>query len=99
MIDKRSNSPDSKVLRKEFLNKLISKNFTKIEQKIIYYYYYDNLTMEDIAKKLDISESRVSQLHSDIIPRLKNKIERNPDFFGKDLEKYMEKCNDTDPLF
>lgn len=97
MEDRKSTSPDSKVLRKEFLNKLISKNFTKIEQKIIYYYYYDNLTMEEIAKKLDMSESRISQLHSDVLPRLKNKIERNPTFFGEKV--YVEEGNDSDPLF
>lgn len=97
MEDKKTISPDSKILRKEFLNKLISKNFARIEQKIIYYYYYDNLTMEEIAKKLNMSESRISQLHSNIIPRLRNKIERNPIFFGEKV--YMEECDDTDPLF
>ena len=97
MIDRRSVSPDTKILRKEFLNKLISKSFTRIEQKIIYHYYYDNFTMEDIAKKLKMSESRVSQLHSDIIPRLKNKIERNPLFFGEKIK--IEENNDNDPLF
>jgi len=97
MEDKKSIPPDNKILRKEFLNKLISKNFTKIEQKIIYLYYYDNLTMEEIAQKLCISESRVSQLHSDVIPRLKNKIKRNPIFFEKEV--LIEEYDNTDPLF
>lgn len=97
MEDKKSISPDNKVLRKEFLNKLISKSFSKIEQKIIYFYYYDDLTMEEIAKKLNMSESRISQLHSDVIPRLKNKIERNPIFFGEKV--FIEDCDDTEPLF
>ncbi len=99
MIDKKSISPDNKVLRREFLNKLISKSFSRIEQKIIYFYYYDDLTMEEVATKLDISESRVSQLHSNIIPRLKNKIERNPDFFGDSIGKCIESYNNADPLF
>jgi len=30
LTDKKSNSPDSKLLRKEFINKLISKNFFHI---------------------------------------------------------------------
>jgi RNA polymerase sigma factor for flagellar operon FliA len=98
MIDKKSISPDNIILRKEFLNKLISKNFSKIEQKIIYYYYYDNLTMEEISDKLDISESRVSQLHSNVIPRLKNKIERNPVFF-ENKEIYVEGSKNIDPLY
>ena len=98
MIDKKSISPDNKILRKEFLNKLISKNFSRIEQKIIYYYYYNNLTMEEISEKLGISESRVSQLHSNVIPRLKNKIKRNPIFF-ENKELYVEESNNNDLLF
>ncbi len=99
LTDKKSISPDSKLLRKEFLNKLISKNFSPLEQKIIYYYYYKNLTMGEIGEKVGTSESRISQIHMDILVRLKNKIERNPDFFGKDIEKYIRECNDQGPLF
>lgn len=99
MADKKSSPPDSGLIRKEFLNKLISKNFSRVEQKIIYFYYYDDLTMEDIAKKLNMSESRISQIHTDVIPRLRNKIERNPDFFGQDIKRYINDCNDKDPLF
>ena len=97
--DRRTKIPESNLLRKEFLNKLMSKSFTRMEQKIIYYYYYENLTMEDIAKKLNMSESRISQLHTAILPRLKDKIERNPVFFGIDISEYIERCNDNDPLF
>ncbi|MHA1469083.1 MAG: sigma-70 family RNA polymerase sigma factor [Candidatus Asgardarchaeia archaeon] len=97
--DKKTKTPDSTLLRKEFLNKLMSKSFTRMEQKIIYYYYYENLTMEDIARKLNMSESRISQLHTAILPRLRDKIERNPVFFGKDISGYIERCNNNDPLF
>jgi RNA polymerase sigma factor FliA len=84
--DKKISSPDSDILKKEFINKLISKNFSRLEQKIIYYYYYCNFTMGEIGDKLNTSESRISQLHSDILIRLKNKIKRNPSFF----EKYVK---------
>ena len=99
LTDKKSTSPDSKLLRKEFLNKLISKNFSRLEQKIIYYYYYENLTMGEIGEKVGTSESRISQIHMDILIRLKDKIERNPIFFGKDIKKHIIKCNDHEPLF
>ena len=99
LTDKSSSSPDSKLLRKEFINKLISKNFSPLEQKIIYYYYYENLTMGEIGKKINTSESRISQIHMDIIQRLRNKIERNPDFFGDNVEGMIKECNDYDPLF
>jgi RNA polymerase sigma factor FliA len=99
LADTKSNSPDSKLIRKEFISKLISKNFSLIEQKIIYYYYYENLTMGEIGAKINTSESRISQIHMDIINRLKNKIERNPDFFGSNIEEFIKKCNDNGPLF
>ena len=46
--------------------------------------------MEEISRKLNMSESRISQLHTDILPRLKNKIERNPNFFQEELEKHIK---------
>ena len=99
LADKRTSSPDSKIVRKEFLNKLISKNFSPFEQKIIYYYYYKDFTMSEIGEKLGTSESRISQIHSDLLDRMKEKIERNPDFFGKDVNEYIRECNDEDLLY
>lgn len=44
------------------------------ENKIIALYYYEELTYKEIGKLLSISESRVSQLHTKAIIRLKSKI-------------------------
>jgi RNA polymerase sigma factor for flagellar operon FliA len=44
------------------------------ENKIITLYYYEELTYKEIGKLLNISESRVSQLHTKAIIRLKGKI-------------------------
>ncbi len=99
LVDKKNTTPDSKILRKEFLNKLISKNLSPLEQKIIYYYYYENLTMGEVGHKINISESRISQIHRDILERLKDKIKRNPDFFGDNIEETIRECNDKSPLF
>lgn len=99
LSDKKSVPPDSNLLRKEFLNKLISKNFSPLEQKIIYYYYYENLTMGEIGERIGSSESRISQIHVEILERLKDKIERNPEFFGNNIENLIKNCNNVDPLF
>jgi len=99
LTDKKTTSPDSKIIRKEFLNKLISKNFSPFEQKIIYYYYYKNFTMGEIGERLGTSESRISQIHSDLLERLKEKIERNPEFFNNDVKTYIKECNDEDLLY
>ena len=99
LTDTKSSSPDSNLIRKEFINKLISKNFSPLEQKIIYYYYYENLTMGEIGEKIKTSESRISQIHMNIIERLRNRIERNPEFFGDNIEELIRNCNDNNPLF
>jgi RNA polymerase sigma factor for flagellar operon FliA len=44
------------------------------ENKVITLYYFEELTYKEIGKLLNISESRVSQLHTKAIIRLKSKI-------------------------
>lgn len=44
------------------------------EKKVVSLYYYDELTYKEIGRLLNISESRVSQLHTKAIIRLKNKF-------------------------
>jgi RNA polymerase sigma factor for flagellar operon FliA len=41
-----------------------------IKQKVLTYYYIDNLTMKQIGKKLNLSESRISQMMTDIMSQL-----------------------------
>ncbi len=46
------------------------------EKLIISLYYYEELTLKEIGKVLNITESRVCQLHSQTIHRLKGKLKR-----------------------
>lgn len=99
LADSSTSTPDSKIRRKEFFNKLLGKNFNKTEQKVVYLYYWEDMTMETIAGKLKLSESRVSQIHKLLLPRLKEKIIRNPNFFGKDVYEFIDNCNDKSSLY
>lgn len=99
LVAKNNPAPDSNLLRTEFISKLIGKSFTKLDRKIIYLYYYEELTMREIAAKLNISESKVSQLHQTMLDRLKKKIKTNPEYFGEDIFSTINKCNDTSSLF
>jgi len=92
--DKSAATPEAKAIRREFFSKLLGKNFTKTERTIIYLYYYEDLTMDKVAKAIGLSESRVSQIHKNVIKRLKDKICRNPDFFNEDICSYIDNCND-----
>ncbi|MBW2106030.1 MAG: hypothetical protein JRI26_08415 [Deltaproteobacteria bacterium] len=41
---------------------------------VISLYYYDELTLKEIARVLDLTESRISQIHSEAIQRLRAKL-------------------------
>ena len=56
--------------------KLLTKDLTRAERLIIVLYYYEECTLEEIAKTLDLSESRVAQMHSSIVARLKRQLNR-----------------------
>jgi RNA polymerase sigma factor for flagellar operon FliA len=53
------------------LRDLITKGLSRAERLIVILYYYEGMTMKEIGATLDLSESRVSQMHSSILARLK----------------------------
>lgn len=44
------------------------------ERKVVSLYYYNELTMKEIGRILEVTESRVSQLHTQAMIRLKGKL-------------------------
>ena len=46
------------------------------EKMVLSLYYFDELNMKETGKVLNITESRVSQIHSQAIIRLRNKLRR-----------------------
>ncbi|MDE7297794.1 MAG: FliA/WhiG family RNA polymerase sigma factor [Lachnospiraceae bacterium] len=67
---------------KEILAKTL-KELTEKEQKVIYLYYYEDLTLKEISAILEVSESRVSQLHTKALQKMRLKLGGNMDlFFG-----------------
>lgn len=48
----------------------------KKERLVVSLYYYDELTMKEIGKVLGVNESRVSQLHTKAMLRLRTKLRR-----------------------
>ncbi len=47
---------------------------TEKERKVILLYYYEELTLKEISKILEVSESRISQLHTKALLKMKNKM-------------------------
>ena len=68
--DERSSNPVIEAQKRDLKN-LLTKGLTRAERLIIVLYYYEEMTMKEIGATLDLSESRVSQMHSSIIARLK----------------------------
>ncbi len=56
------------------LKAIITQNLSRAERLIVTLYYYDEMTMKEIGAVLDLSESRVSQMHTAIIQRLQMQV-------------------------
>ncbi len=78
--DQRQENPVTE-LQKRDLQLLLTKGLTRAERMIVVLYYYEEMTMKEIGSTLDLSESRVSQMHSSILARLKSQMQPRPDEF------------------
>jgi RNA polymerase sigma factor for flagellar operon FliA len=72
--DTRQENPIQLVQRQD-LQTLITKGLSRAERLIVILYYYEEMTMKEIGLTLDLSESRVSQMHSSILARLKAQMQ------------------------
>ena len=68
--DKRGENPLEEIQRRDLKNAL-TRGLSRAEKLIVVLYYYEEMTMKEIGATLDLSESRVSQMHSCILARLK----------------------------
>ncbi len=74
--DRRQINP-SKMVAKRDLKKLVTKGLSSSERLILVLYYYEEMTMKEIGQTLDLSESRVSQMHTSIVQRLRGRLAGN----------------------
>ena len=72
----RFEQPDQVVARQE-LKRTLSEaidSLTENERKVIALYYYEELTLKEISMILEVSESRVSQLHTKALKKMREKL-------------------------
>lgn len=69
-------SPETGLLYEEMKSKLMEAidQLNEKERLVVSLYYYENLKLKEIAEVLSITESRVSQIHSAAIIKMKNKM-------------------------
>jgi RNA polymerase sigma factor for flagellar operon FliA len=73
--DRKQMEPYQSLFKKELLE-YITKGLNKKERLILILYHFEELTMKEIGKTLSLSEPRVSQIHSDILFRLRLQFEK-----------------------
>ncbi len=72
--DDTQSNPLTEAQRNDLRN-LITKGLSRAERLIVVLYYFEEMTMKEIGATLDLSESRVSQMHSSILARLKAQMQ------------------------
>jgi|SoiMethySBSTD1v2_1073268.scaffolds.fasta_scaffold831789_2 RNA polymerase sigma factor for flagellar operon FliA len=88
--DKEENWP-SRVVERSELQRLLAEAIEKmpeIEKTVLSLYYHEEMTLREIARIVDLHESRISQLKSQAILRLRSYMEKRwPTMKGAPMEK------------
>ena len=73
---KETDAPETEILREEMKQTLLTAigSLNEKERTVVSLYYYDNLKLKEIAAILGITESRVSQIHSAALLKLRHRI-------------------------
>ncbi len=69
-------NPDA-IMERDEIRRVIVQSIQELpekEKKVLVLYYYEDLTLKEIGKVLEVTESRVSQLHTKAILRLRAKL-------------------------
>ena len=72
--DKNSEAPFERIFLKDLSDHLML-SLTHREKMVVLLYYVEDLSMKEIGKVLNISESRVSQIRTTTLAKLRDKVE------------------------
>lgn len=83
LTDINQTCPEKEIEKNEFKEILVEsiKQLPEKEALVLSLYYYEELTFKEIAKVMSISESRISQLHSKAVLRMRGKLSRKKNNF------------------
>lgn len=82
--DTNSPNPVSGILEREFYSYLVKavEELPEKDRTVISLYYYEELTLKEIGQILDVSESRISQLHARAVTRLRGILQKYLKSYG-----------------
>ena len=78
LIDERPGSTPGARIEEQQLTRKVAEVLTLLSEKerlVISLYYYEELTQKEIAEVLELTEGRISQLHSQALIKLRTKLE------------------------
>ncbi|MCH5332329.1 MAG: FliA/WhiG family RNA polymerase sigma factor [Agathobacter sp.] len=72
----RFSQPEAVVEEEELKEMLVAslELLTEKERRVVELYYYEDLTLKEISRLLEVSESRVSQLHTKALVKMRKKM-------------------------
>lgn len=76
-IESPSSLQPEMIVEKDDIKRVIVEaiqNLPEKEKKVLVLYYYEDLTLKEIGKVLEVTESRISQLHTKAISRLRARL-------------------------
>lgn len=76
MIVGASISPEDEVMKAGLIERLGDEidKLSEKEKQVVSLYYYEELTMKEIAEAMELTESRVSQIHSAVMQKLRRRL-------------------------
>lgn len=77
-------SQPEEVVEKESMKKALTEAITDLsekERKVIILYYYEELTLKEISAIMEVSESRISQLHTKSLKKMRSTLGKTLDLF------------------
>ncbi len=69
-------TPEDEVMKSNLTDKMAEEidKLSDKERQVVTLYYYEELTMKEVAEVLDITESRVSQIHTSAMQKLRRRL-------------------------
>ncbi|MFB9329724.1 FliA/WhiG family RNA polymerase sigma factor [Paenibacillus aurantiacus] len=81
LVDEKAKNPEHKVHEFYLKDSLIRgiEKLTEKERTVVSLFYYEELSLSEIAEVMNLSPSRISQLHSKAILRLRGALDKQKD--------------------